>query len=586
MALFVAILLLTATAYAAPPIEYKIIINPSDLSGFNVEMRVPAAPVNARIAMAVHPEYDDRYWRFIENFSATDAGGRNLKFKKEEDTVWRIGNGRGNILIRYRLRLPPHQPGTNRDAWKPFLTEHGGMVGDLHSLMYVVGEESRRGKVSLEMPTGWKTASGLEPTRDPRVYTGSTALILDSPIFIGSLTEHVYRVAGIPHKIVFWSPPNGAAFDPNAIVTHVRKLTEETIRAFGPPPYPRYAFMFQNGSQSALEHLTSVNLGLAGSMEDLLDEVAHEYVHVWNLMDVRPRERIGVKYRFAEPTGVLWWSEGATIMFADMLIRRARLPGESRTRLQRLEPSIARYLSSPGYYALSAEQVSRGDSHPLLLGNNFASTHLQGEILTVMLDLKIRDVTDGRRNVEDVMRLLARRFDFTRGITNSDIERAVTEVCGCDMRSFFQEYIYGAKKIDFDHYLGLIGVRAEIGATPAVNREGTPAADLRIGPMSTEGGITLRVTNGESSWARAGLNTGDRLISIDGTELPTWRDFRQWLQRAKIGDIARVVVLRNGIRREFEVAIEGYSIPTVRLVELSNATAKQVRLRKAWSSAS
>lgn len=586
MALFVAILLLTATAYAAPPIEYKIIINPSDLSGFNVEMRVPAAPVNARIAMAVHPEYDDRYWRFIENFSATDAGGRNLKFKKEEDTVWRIGNGRGNILIRYRLRLPPHQPGTNRDAWKPFLTEHGGMVGDLHSLMYVVGEESRRGKVSLEMPTGWKTASGLEPTRDPRVYTGSTALILDSPIFIGSLTEHVYRVAGIPHKIVFWSPPNGAAFDPNAIVTHVRKLTEETIRAFGPPPYPRYAFMFQNGGQSALEHLTSVNLGLAGSMEDLLDEVAHEYVHVWNLMDVRPRERIGVKYRFAEPTGVLWWSEGATIMFADMLIRRARLPGESRTRLQRLESSIARYLSSPGYYALSAEQVSRGDSHPLLLGNNFASTHLQGEVLTVMLDLKIRDVTDGRRNVEDVMRLLARRFDFTRGITNSDIERAVTEVCGCDMRSFFQEYIYGAKKIDFDHYLGLIGVRAEIGATPAVNREGTPAADLRIGPMSTEGGITLRVTNGESSWARAGLNTGDRLISIDGTELPTWRDFRQWLQRAKIGDIARVVVLRNGIRREFEVAIEGYSIPTVRLVELSNATAKQVRLRKAWSSAS
>jgi predicted metalloprotease with PDZ domain len=584
IALFVALLLLTVTAHAAP-IDYKIIISPSDISGFNVEMQIPAAPARARIAMAVHPEYDDRYWRYIENFSAVDARGGALEFKKEEDTVWRIENQAGNLTVRYRLRLPPQQPGTNRDSWKPFLTEHGGMVGDLHSLMYVVGEETRRGNVSVEMPSTWKAASGLEPTRDPHVFAGSTALILDSPILIGSLTEHDFRAARIPHKVVFWSAPGSPPFDANAIVANVRKLSEETIRAFGRPPYPRYVFMFQNGGQAALEHLTSVNLGLEPKMEDLLDEVAHEYVHVWNLMDVRPRERIGIRHRFAEPTGVLWWSEGATIMFADLLIRRANLPGESRTRLQRLESSIARYLSSPGYYTLSAEQVSRGDSHPLLLGNNFASTHLQGEILTVMLDLQIRDTTGGRMNAEGVMRLLARRFDFDRGIANSDIERAVTEVCRCDMRSFFRDYIYGAKKIDFDRYLGLMGVRAQIGSTPAVNRDGTPAADLRIGPMSTDGGVKLRIINTESPWARSGLNTGDVLVSINGTEMPTWRAFRGWLQGAKIGDVARVIVLRDGMRREFEVVIRGYSIPTARLVELSNATPKQIRIRNAWNSA-
>src|SRR5688500_5784367 len=187
---FIPLLFAIAAYSAAPPIEYKITINPVDLSGFDVEMQVPSAPAHARIAMAVHPEYDDRYWRFIENFSATDARGRSLQFKKEEDTVWRIENERGNILIRYRLRLPPHQPGTNRDAWKPFLTEHGGMVGDLHSLMYVVGRESSRARLTLVMPDDWKAASGLEPTRDPRIFTGSTELILDSPVIIGALTEY------------------------------------------------------------------------------------------------------------------------------------------------------------------------------------------------------------------------------------------------------------------------------------------------------------------------------------------------------------------------------------------------------------
>src|SRR5687768_8148736 len=473
----VLLLLLTVVASAAPPIEYKITINPADLSGFDVEMRVAAAPANVRIAMAAHPEYDDRYWRYIENFSATDTRGRKLQFAKQEDTVWRIENVRGNILVRYRLRLPPQQQGINRDAWKPFLTPTGGMVGDLHSLMYVVGHESRRARLTLAMPDGWKAASGLESTRDPRTFTGSVELMLDAPIMIGSITEHDFQLAGVPHKVAFWSAPDGPSFDANAIVANVRKLSEETIRAFGPPPYPRYVFLFQNGGQAALEHLTSVNLGLSSTMEDLLEETAHEYVHVWNLMDVRPRERIGVKFRFAEPTGVLWWSEGATIMFADLLIRRARLPGESRTRLERLESSMARYLSSPGYYTKSAEEISRGDSHPLLLGNDSASTHLQGELLSTMLDLKIRDVTSGRRNIVDVMRLLSRRYDFNRGIVNSNIERAIADVCSCDIRPFFREYIYGAKKIDFDHYLSLIGVRAEIGNTTAVNRDGSPAAD-------------------------------------------------------------------------------------------------------------
>ena len=579
------LLLTIAVSAATPSIEYKIQIKETDLSGFDVEMLVPRVRGTLRIAMAAHPEYDDRYWRYIENFSATARRGRALPFTKEEDTVWRIENTRGETLVRYRLHLPAQQPGSIRDAWKPFLTPDGGMIGDLHSLMYVVGDTSRRARLTLSMPDGWKAASGLEPTRDPRVFTGTVELMLDSPLLVGSISEHDFRAAGVLHKIVFWSPPDAPAFDADAIVAHVQKLSEEAIRAFGPPPYPRYAFLFQNGGQAALEHLTSVNLGVERNLEDLVEETAHEYVHVWNLMDVRPRERVGVKFRFADPTGVLWWNEGATIMFADMLIRRAGLPREPRTRLKRLESEIVRYLSSPGYYTMSAEQVSRGDSHPILLGDSFASTHLQGEVLSTMLDFKIRDATDGQRNVVDVMRLLAQRFDFRHGITNRDIEKAVADVCSCDIHPFFRDYIYAAKKIDFDQYFGLIGVRPEIGTAPAVGRDGSPIPDLRIGPQSPEGPLKIRISNSESAWARAGLRTGDSLVSINGTPMNTWSDLRRWLLAAKIGDVPRVVVIREGITKQVDVVVNGYIIPDVHLVELSSATPKQMRLRAAWSNA-
>ena len=57
-----------------PRISYRIHVDGADLSGFNVEMRVLGAGDTVRIAMASHPEYDDRYWRYVENLTAESRG--------------------------------------------------------------------------------------------------------------------------------------------------------------------------------------------------------------------------------------------------------------------------------------------------------------------------------------------------------------------------------------------------------------------------------------------------------------------------------------------------------------------------------
>lgn len=583
--LFLAVFAASSAALGVgSPVSYKIRVDPNDLSGYEVEMRFTTTSPTLRVAMAAHPEYDDRYWRYIENFTA-QSRGRTLSISKPENAVWQINGAGRELIIRYRLYLPL-QDGPVRDAWKPFLTSAGGMVGDLHSLMYLVGEESRRAQLTLDMPAYWKASCGLESTRDPRTFSGSTELMLDSPVLIGAVREWKFSVAGVPHTMAIWSPPDAKSYDAGPLLDGIKRLAQQAVNAFGKPPYPRYTFLFQSGGQAALEHLTSVSLGLSLDLNDLFEEVAHEYIHVWNLMDVRPRERVGLKYRFAEPTGVLWWNEGATIMFADLLIRRAGLVGDRRSRAQRLESIIARYLTAPGYSTLSAELVSQGDSHPLLLGDNSANTHLQGEVLSTMLDLKIRDATDGRRNVTHVMRLLAARFDSQHGITNADIEHALAEVCRCDMQSFFRDYIYGAKLVDFDRYLGLIGMRAEVTRSPALSADGkSPAVDLRIGPLNVEGDLILRISNPQSAWGRAGLHTGDRLLSVDGTRTTTWADFRGWLRKLKVGDVGRLVVVSNGITKIVEVPIKPYDVPTVRVVDLPNATSKQLALRQAWMNA-
>src|SRR5688500_9396093 len=208
---------------------------------------------------------------------------------------------------------------------------------------------------------------------------------------IGKLKQWQFVAAGVTHSVVIWSASGQPKTDPKPILDGIKQLVTESIRAFGRPPYPRYAFLLQEGGQSALEHHTSLNVGLSLRLEDLFEEIAHEYIHVWNLMDVRPKQRVGIRYRFADPTGVLWWSEGATIMFSDLLIRRGRISGESRSRIERLESLMARYSSSPACSNQSAEKVSKVDAHPESLGDNTAGRHLHGELLVTLLNLEIRN---------------------------------------------------------------------------------------------------------------------------------------------------------------------------------------------------
>ena len=574
-----------------PRISYRIRVDAADLSGFAVEMRVRGAGDVVRIAMQAHPEYDDRYWRYVENLTAASRGAM-LKVTKEENALWRVDQAHGDLTVKYRIHLPTQATPT-RAAWKPFLSPTGGLIGDLHSLMYVVGATLEPARVTLDLPSGWAIASGLDSTKDPKTCSASSVeLLLDSPIIVGQFRQWDFAVNGVPHHVIYLPQPNAAAFDTVAFVAGVQKLATEAFKICGKPPYHSYTFLYQDGAYGALEHLNSVTVGatsqsLAQGLGDVFDTTAHEYFHTWNLMHVRPSERVGVRYRPADPTGELWWSEGVTIYFSDLMVRRAQLPVFEPTRVAHLERYLAAYVLTPGYSRYSAETVSRAAEDPLALGDDTASTHLQGNLLGTMLDLMIREATHGQRSLDNVMRTLSGRFTPQRGVTGRDIERAVHEVCACNAHTFFESYVRGARPVDFDHYLRMIGMRTQVTWSPALGSDGKPVPDLRVSTFVKDEDPTpiLHLSNPASAWGRAGLHTGDRPVSVDGVAVGTMTDFRSWRETLHIGDTARLEVRRDGVVSQVSVSINGYDRPTVRIVEIADATPEQLRLRAQWLTA-
>jgi len=590
------ILALFAPAHPAlkPSIQYTLRVDSADLSGWTVEIRLRTTSETIRLAMAAHPEYDDRYWRYVRDFASETPGATVTRV---DSAVWQIVAPVGVVNVRYRIALPPAEPGL-RAAWRPYLTPTGGLIGGPHAFMYVLGAEDSSVLVTLDLPPSWAIATGLTATRDPHTFTAANAgALVDAPILAGLLRRWSFVEGGATHHVVYWPLPDAKPFDTLAFVSGIRAMVHQTIALFGRAPYRDYTFQFEDGAfGGGLEHRNSVTLGvqsaeLARNPNAVIPETAHEFFHTWNLLAIKPIEYREIDYRTQPPVASLWFSEGLTMFYADLLQRRAGIPVRDSTRTAHLERLIGSYLANPAYARFSAESISRVayNAQPGELGDYSASTHQQGELLGTMLDLMIRDVTHGQRSMDDVMRRLFDRVSADPGpaarggsyrIDGRVIEQAVESVCGCDATPFFDAHVRGARAIDFDRWLGMIGLRTDVTWGPAVYN-GEPERDLRVWGFERDSTIRLVINNATSIWGRAGLHSRDRLVSLNGAAVKTWLELRGKLQALRIGDTVRVEVMRPAGPFVATVVVAGFERSTVRLERLPNATVAQRRLAEA-----
>ena len=90
---------------AQPPIRYSLVVAEQDLSGVTVELRITDPPQPLRLAMYAHPEYNDHYWRYIENLRAESSAGAATVVVADSG-LWQINAPPGTVTVRYRIRYP------------------------------------------------------------------------------------------------------------------------------------------------------------------------------------------------------------------------------------------------------------------------------------------------------------------------------------------------------------------------------------------------------------------------------------------------------------------------------------------------
>ncbi len=568
-----------------PVLNYTLAINPADTSSVQITMRVRNLPQVFHLAMVSHFLVDDGYWRFVEDLQISPG-----TIVRQQDGLWRVTGAGQDATVRYKVRA--NEKGAFRVVRKPFLTPTGGMVGALHHFLYVVEATQTPAHVMLQLPPDWNIATSLAPTSDPRTFFARNAKELsDSPILVGRLRESRFQVEQVPVRVAYWPLPEAQPFDEKPLVDGLQRIVQQAANLFGGLPWREYVFQVRDGTDvEGFEHTDCTTIGVpskdlaAGRSPDYV-MIAHEFFHTWNIMRIHSADYKGVSYKPVQLSG-LWVSEGFTVYFADLLVRRAGLPTPSPTRLAYLEELIEWYLSNPENARYSAEQNSRGafrpppgDAHP----DRYVLWE-QSELMAALLDLNLRAATNGERSLDDLMRALYAEFPGARGFTTTDIERLASKVSGRNLKPFFEAAVRRAGKLDVARYLAMAGLQMEMKTIKATAPDGALKPDARVYAVlpNSESRLRLYLTHPRSVWLRAGLRNGDQLVSVNGAAVETEGEFNDLLNALHVGDRVKLEVRRAGRLRQIMVDVASYDWPDVKLVQNPAASQRQQAILMNW----
>jgi predicted metalloprotease with PDZ domain len=205
-----------------------------------------------------------------------------------------------------------------------------------------------------------------------------------------------------------------------------------------------------------------------------MEAIAHEFFHTWNMKRLRARELGPWDYTRENPTTTLWIGEGITNYYGARSVGRSGI-WDDKHYLERVAGAVTALQSKPGRHLMSVRQSSfnawRFDRVTLRQKTNLKATTIsyynKGELIGWLFDLDIRARTGGRKTLDDVMRLMWRRFWLGprasyylqgRGYRDADFLQALKDVSGADYTDFYHRYIDGVEELPYGAILGKVGL--------------------------------------------------------------------------------------------------------------------------------
>ena len=521
-------------------IHYHVELHDLHAHQYRVTLTVPQPAARQRVSLPVWIPGSYLVREFARHLCGLEARqGRNaVTLQQVDKTTWQADcAGPAALKLSYLVYA------FDTSVRAAFLDAARGFFNGTSLCLRVEGREGEPHGLRLGgLPRGWSVATAMRADGKQSFVADDYDELVDHPFELGRFWRGSFELAGVAHDFVVAGAWPG--MDGERLLADTRRICQTQINFWHgkrkpKPPFNRYLFLLNavEEGHGGLEHRASTALiasrrqlprpgqpGPSEGYQSLLGLISHEYFHAWNVKRLRPRELAQIDYARENYTPLLWFFEGFTAYYDDLLVLRAGLI-DAPTYLNLVAKTVNGVAATPGRQVQSVAQSSydawvkyyRSDENT---PNATVSYYTKGSLVAMALDLTLRK--ERRGTLDDVMQVLWRTH---RGgpIGEQDIAAALREVGGRGYAKELAAWVHGTEELPLSPLFDAAGV---------AQRQSPPTLSAGLGLRLSEGalsGVQVKSVLAGSAAAAAGVSAGDELLAVDGWRIRRLDDAQQWL---------------------------------------------------------
>lgn len=425
------------------------------------------------------------YANQLSNFSVSGNNGLALTWQKTSINTWAVYvKKQQNITVEYDvLADSPFVATSFMDTTHAYLTPAA-------TFLYIDKQLHKPVSLIIQQYKSWnRLATGLDSVAPSTFTAPGFDMLFDCPILAGNLEElPSFTVNGIPHRFIGYKIDQ---FDKAAFMNDIKSIVEASVDVLKDIPYKHYTFLGIGPGNGGIEHLTSSANSFTGKelnsengRKGTLSFLAHEYFHNYNVKRVRPIELGPFDYDNGSKTTQLWVSEGWTVYYEYLVLKRAGLISATDV-YKSIQGNILAYEKHNGKNVQSLSQSSYETWNDGPFGNDPNKTisyYDKGPVVALMLDFSIRHHTNNKRSLDDVIRKLYNEFykKRNRGFTDAELRKVCEAIAGNSLEEIFS-YVYTTQSLNYSKYFnyGGLTIDSNFAIQPIQNPDVLQAAILK-----------------------------------------------------------------------------------------------------------
>ena len=546
---------------AAAAIQFKVEIANLQAHLFRVTLTVCNPAPLQRLSLPVWIPGSYLVREFSKNLQHLQAHQRRRKLEavQLDKCSWQVASNPAKpLVVSYEVYALDHSV---RTAW---LDASRGFFNGTSLCLRVDGQTDAPHEIAI-LPHAatktWSVATGLAPVKVSKNGFGTYLAanydeLADCPVEMGNFWSGSFVACGVPHRFVVAGA--SASFDGARLMADTRRICEEEIRFWHGPsagqnvrvgdgkksaqgaPFKSYLFMLNavDDGYGGLEHrnstalicnrkdlprlavqtTTAANANAAPTKQSdgyttLLGLISHEYFHTWNVKRLRPAEFASYDYATENYTSLLWFFEGFTSYYDDLLLRRARLIDDA-TYFKLLTKTVNQVLQAPGRKVQSVAQASfdawvkyyRQDENT---PNATISYYTKGALVALCLDLSLRAESKADAapvTLDHVMRALWLRCQ-AGPMAEADLAAVLLALTGRSWAPELAAWVHGTGELPLEALL--------LGAGVTVLKEPSQMAQA-LGLRVTEStAVQVKAVLRGGAAEAAGFASGDEWLAVE-----------------------------------------------------------------------